>query len=83
MQTPTSPVNLAWAQAMKAASSSWRACTNSTFSFSPVQRSHDAVDAVARIAVDPAHPPVIKPLHQIIAGRRCHEFLPICAEVDC
>ena len=25
MQTPTSPVNLAWAQAMNAAISSWRA----------------------------------------------------------
>ncbi len=35
MQTPTSPVNLAWAQAMKAAISSWRTCTNSSsFTFS-------------------------------------------------
>ena len=30
MQTPTSPVNLAWAQAMKAAISSWRTWTNSS-----------------------------------------------------
>src|SRR6476469_8323820 len=29
-QTPTSPVNFAWAQAMNAAISSCRACTNST-----------------------------------------------------
>ncbi len=28
MHTPTSPVNLAWAEAMNAAISSWRACTN-------------------------------------------------------
>ena len=26
MHTPTSPVNLAWAQAMNAAISSWRTC---------------------------------------------------------
>ena len=29
-QTPTSPVNLAWAQAMNAAISSWRTCTKSS-----------------------------------------------------
>ena len=29
MQTPTSPVSLAWAQAAKAASSSWRSWMNS------------------------------------------------------
>ena len=29
MQTPTSPVNFAWPQAMNAAISSWRAWTNS------------------------------------------------------
>ena len=29
MQTPTSPLNFAWPQAMNAAISSWRACTNS------------------------------------------------------
>jgi hypothetical protein len=29
MQTPASPVHLAWPQAMKADISSWRACTNS------------------------------------------------------
>ncbi len=29
MQTPTSPVNLAWAQAIRAAISSWRTWTNS------------------------------------------------------
>ena len=28
MHTPTSPVNLAWAEAMNAAISSWRTCTN-------------------------------------------------------
>ncbi len=38
MQTPISPVNFAWADAMKAAISSWRAWTNSNLSparFSP------------------------------------------------
>jgi hypothetical protein len=32
MQTPTSPVNLAWALAQKAVSSLWRVRTNSTWS---------------------------------------------------
>ena len=32
MHTPTSPVNFACAHAMKAANSSWRVWTNSTFS---------------------------------------------------
>ena len=48
MHTPSSPVNLAWAEAMKAAISSCRTWTNSILSFGPLQRAEHAVDAVAR-----------------------------------
>ena len=57
MQTPTSPVNLACAVAAKAAISSWRVWMNSSAS-ADVERAEQAVDAVARIAVDPLDAPL-------------------------
>ena len=55
---PTSPVNLACAHAMNAAISSCRTCTNRSLSPMPVERTHDAVDAVARIAVNAIESPL-------------------------
>ncbi len=52
MQTPSSPVNLAWAEAMNAAISSWRAWMNSILPSARLQRAEHAVDAVAGIAED-------------------------------
>ena len=52
MQTPTSPVNFAWAQAMNAAISSWRTWISSGSTLGAVERADDRVDAVARVAVD-------------------------------
>ncbi len=43
----------------------------------PVQRPHDAADAVPRVAEDPLHPPLRETLHQKIADGLAHEvFLP-------
>jgi len=51
-QTPTSPVNLACAQAMKAAISSLPHLHEIDQAICAVERAEDAVDAVARIPVD-------------------------------
>ena len=69
-QTPTSPVNLACAQAMKAAISSWRAWTKSIRSLGAVERADDAVDAVAGEAVDPAHAPRVRGGRAVVADGR-------------
>jgi len=52
VQTPTSPVNLACAQAMNAASSLVRCLHETDLVFGAVQRPHHAVDSVSRIPVD-------------------------------
>ena len=72
MQTPNSPVNLAWAEAMKAAISSCRTWMNSILPFGPLQRAEHAVDAVAGIAVDPPHAPLVKALDEEIADGLGH-----------
>ena len=58
MQTPSSPVNLAWAEAMKAAISSCRTWMNSILPLGAVQRAEQAVDAVAGIAEDAPDAPL-------------------------
>ena len=76
MQTPTSPVNLACAQAMKAASSSCRACTNSHLLAHALEGAHQAVDAVAGIAEHAPHAPGMQALEHLVAGRfLAHAFL--------
>ena len=71
MQTPGWPVNLACAQAMKAATSSCGTWMNSKRSSARLERAEDAVDAVAGIAVDPVDAPLAEALqHEIADGRR-------------
>ena len=57
MHTPSSPANLAWAHAMKAAISSWRVWVKTGSSSTSLERAEEPVDAVARIAVHPVHAP--------------------------
>ncbi len=67
MQTPSSPVNLACAEAMKAAISSWRHLDEFDLAFGALQRTEDAVDAVAGIAVDAPDAPLMKTFDEEIA----------------
>ena len=72
MQTPSSPVNLAWAEAMKAAISSCRTWMNSILPLARCSAPKHAVDAVAGIAVDPPHAPLVKALDEEIADGLGH-----------
>ena len=57
---------------MNAAISSWRACTNSNRSPARFSAPSSAVDAVARVAVDPPHAPRRQALEQEIRHRLGH-----------
>src|SRR5437868_5478240 len=73
-QTPTSPVNLACAQAMNAAISSWRTCTkriDSWRSSAPMM----PLMPVAGIAVDALHAPLGEALDEEVRGGLGHESL--------
>ena len=71
-QTPTSPVNLACAQAMNAAISSCRTWIKSILSWSAVKRAHDPIDAIARKSKDAFDAPFQQPVDEKIGDVLFH-----------
>jgi hypothetical protein len=65
MQTPSSPVNFAWAQAMNAAISSWRTWMN-LICFWARHRAPQTVDTSTGAAIDPLDAPFQEPADQKI-----------------